>query len=47
MDTFKCLDCGEGIEKSADDTGDLVCPACGGLNLVEVFGILAHTDGPI
>jgi len=47
MDTYKCLECGDRIEKDSDDEDDPICPTCGGCNMVQVFGVLAQTDGPV
>jgi len=47
MDIFKCLDCGDRMEKAPDDEADPTCPACGSYNMVQVFGELAQTDGPV
>ncbi|MGI2336286.1 MAG: hypothetical protein ACRKGH_06575 [Dehalogenimonas sp.] len=46
MDTYKCLDCDSRVEIDPDEEVDIECPDCGGSSLVQVFGILAQTDGP-
>ncbi|KTB48037.1 hypothetical protein [Dehalogenimonas alkenigignens] len=47
MDTYKCLDCGEQVETDADEEVEATCLVCGSVNLVQVFGALANTDGPV
>ncbi len=47
MDTYKCLDCGERVEIDPDEEVEEICPVCGSVNLVQVFGALAQTDGPV